>query len=141
MIAVAGGLLLAIGVFLTWYSTGNRFTYVNGKQGDLSAWQALAVLRFLFLAAAAAPLILAWIVVRGHALSWPRGELTAVVAVTAVTLVVVRGLIIKPGDPVSEVSLGVGWYVALVGSVVMLVGAAMHRSRADPSRRKPPGMP
>ena len=38
-----------------------------------------------------APLILAWIIIRGHALAWPRGELTAVVALVALTLTVFRG--------------------------------------------------
>ena len=45
-----------------------------------------------------APLILAYIIVRGHALSWPRGELTAVIALAALTLTIFRGLIDKPGD-------------------------------------------
>jgi len=67
---------------------------------------------------AIAPAILAYIIARDHALSWPRGELTAVVAITAITLILVRGLIIKPSDsghPSGEISLDYGWYIALVG--------------------------
>jgi hypothetical protein len=139
IIAVAGGLLLAIAVFLTWYTTENRFARVDGMRGNLSAWETLSVLRFLLLAAAAAPLILAWIVVRGHALSWPRGELTAVVAITAFTLILMRGLVIKPGEPTSQIGLGVGWWLALLGSAVMVVGAVTHRARQEPGPRKPPG--
>jgi hypothetical protein len=139
IIAVAGGLLLAIAVFLTWYTTQNRFARIDGMRGNLSAWETLSVLRFLLLAAAAAPFILAWIVVRGHALSWPRGELTAVVGITAFTLVLLRGVVIKPGEPTSQIGLGVGWWLALLGAAVMLVGAALHRGRQEPGARKPPG--
>jgi hypothetical protein len=144
IIAIVGGALLALGVFLTWYKLGNPNTHIGSftYQDDrsVSAWQALEVMRWLFLAAALAPVILAYIVVRGHALSWPRGELTAVVAITAVTLVFLRGLIIKPGEPVSQISLGIGWYVALAGSVIMLGGAVSHRARQDVGPRKPPGV-
>ena len=44
------------------------------------------ILRFVLLVAAVAPVILAYIIVRGHALSWPRGELTAVIALVALSL-------------------------------------------------------
>ena len=55
----------------------------KGPNTNCSAWNSLTVFPLLFLLVAAAPLILAWIIVRGHALSWPRGELTAVMAVIA----------------------------------------------------------
>ena len=67
----------------------------------------------MLLIAAVAPLILAWIIVRGHALSWPRGELTAVVALVALTLTLFRGVIDRPGSPSGEISLGYGWWIAL----------------------------
>jgi hypothetical protein len=139
IIAVAGGLLLALAVFLTWYTTQNRFAQIDGMRGNLSAWETLSVLRFLLLLAALAPLILAWIVVRGHALSWPRGELTAVVAITALTLILLRGLVIKPGDPTSQIGLGFGWWLALLGAAIMVVGSVTHRARHDVAPRKPPG--
>ncbi len=49
------------------------------------------------LAAAAAPLILAWIVIRDHELSWPRGELTAVVSIAALGLVLYSGIVDAAG--------------------------------------------
>jgi hypothetical protein len=140
MIAVLGGLLLAVAVFLPWFETQNRFAQVDGLRGDLSAWDTLSVLRFPLLPAAAAPLILAWIVIRGHALSWPRGELTAVVAITAFVLVLLRGLVVKPGEPTSQIGLGIGWWLALLGSAIMVVGAATHRARQDVGPRRPPGV-
>ena len=79
-LAVLGGLLLALGLFLPWYETNpdNRNAKIDGVRGSVSAWAAFPILHWLLLAAAVAPLILAWIIVRDHQLSWPRGEMTAV---------------------------------------------------------------
>lgn len=142
LIAVIGGALLGIGVFLTWYKTGNGNSVLNGIRGGdraFSAWDALQITRYLLVAGAAAPFILAYIVLRDHALSWPRGELTAVVAILAITLVVVRGIIIRPGTPPSEISLEIGWFVALAGAIVMFFGA-VSRSSQQGGPRKPPGV-
>ena len=92
---MVGGALLAISVFLPWYETGNSNSTIasdKGAQPLMSAWNALPVWRFLLLLAAVAPFILAWIIVREHALSWPRGELTAVVGLAALTLILVKRL-------------------------------------------------
>ncbi len=144
IIAVIGGAILAVGVFLAWYQLDNKFakigTLATGTGKTYSAWQALTIMRYFLLAGAASPVILAYIVIRGHALSWPRGELTAVVAIIAVTLVLMRGFIIKPGDPAGQISLQLGWVVALIGSIVMLGGAVFHRARNDTGPRKPPGV-
>ena len=142
IIAVFGGALLAVSVFLPWYKLGNQFATLNGHHGSgthWSAWQSLSIIRILLLLAAAAPVILAWIIVREHGLSWPRGEVTAIVAITAITLVLVRGVIIKPGSPSGEVSLNYGWFVALIAGFVVLVGAIIHRSQFA-TVRKPPGV-
>ena len=93
---------------------------------------------WLLLAAAAAPLILTWIIIREHQLSWPRGEVTAVVAITAATLILYNGLIDRPGDPSETISLKWGWFVALFATLLMLAGAAW-RSTEGGRVRKPPG--
>ncbi len=142
LIAVIGGALLGIGVFLTWYKTGNGNSVLNGIRGggrSFSAWDSLQITRYLLVAGAAAPFILAYVILRDHALSWPRGELTAVVAILAITLVVVRGVIIRPGTPPSEISLDIGWFVALAGALVMFFGA-VTRSSQQGGPRKPPGV-
>jgi hypothetical protein len=142
IIAIVGGVILAVSIFLPWYKLGNQFATLNGHHGagtHLSAWQALSVIRILLLLAAIAPLVLAWIIVRQHGLSWPRGEVTAIVAITAITLVLVRGVIIKPGSPSGEVSLQYGWILALLAGFVVLVGAVIHRSQFA-TVRKPPGV-
>ena len=93
----------------------------------------------LLLIAAVAPLILAWIIVRGHALSWPRGELTAVVALVALTFTLFRGVIDRPGSPSGQISLGYGWWIALLGAILILVGS-VGRAQESAGRRKPPGV-
>jgi hypothetical protein len=142
VIATAGGVLLAISVFLPWYSLGNANATLNvchGPHSSCTAWNALSVIRFLLLLAALAPLILAWIILRGHALSWPRGELTAISALAALTLIIFRGLIDRPGTPSGEISVDYGWWVALLGGLLILTGS-IWRSRESAARRKPPGV-
>jgi hypothetical protein len=142
LIAVIGGIVLAISLFLPWYSLGNHFAKINtchGPNTTCTGWESLSILRWLLLAAAVAPLILAYIIVRGHALSWPRGELTAVTALAALTLIVFRGVIDKPGSPPGEISVTYGWFVALLGGVLILIGS-IWRSRESAARRKPPGV-
>jgi hypothetical protein len=139
--AMAGGVLVGIGVFLNWYETnaGNRAANVNGMKGAFSAWDVHPILRWLLLAAAVAPFILAYIIVRGHQLSWARGEMTAVTAIAAFGLIVYNGVIGRPGEPSSEISLQPGWWVALLGTLLMLGGAALRSSEVERTR-KPPGV-
>lgn len=142
LIATAGGIVLGISLLLAWYSLGNGFAHLNGCRGpntSCSGWHSLSIMRYALLIAALAPAILAWIIVRGHALAWPRGELTAVVAVVALVLTVFRGLIDKPGSPPGEVSVDFGWWVALLGGLLILAGS-MWRSQESAPRRKPPGV-
>jgi hypothetical protein len=142
LLAVVGAAALAIGVFLVWHRTGNANTVLDGHRGgglSYTGWQTHRILRYLLLAAAAAPLILAWIVLRDHQLGWPRGEMTAVVGIVAFGLVAYVGLVSPPGNPRSQVSLGAGWYVAILGTVLEIVGAALRSSVTD-RPRKPPGV-
>jgi hypothetical protein len=141
VIAMVGGVVLAISLFLAWYKTGNANSTIGDIKGankNASAWDVLTIMRYPLLLGAAAPAILSWIIIREHALSWPRGELTAVVGITALTLVFVRGLILKPGDPPGQISLTYGWFVALLGCALILAGAAW-RSSEVPKARKAPG--
>jgi archaellum biogenesis protein FlaJ (TadC family) len=138
ILAMAGGFLLAISIWLPWYATegGNENSTIDGATGTLSCWDAHPVLRWLLLAAAAAPFILAWIIVRQHQLSWPRGQMTMVVAVAAFGLIAYNGLIDRPGDV--GISLKWGWFVALLGTILMLVGSVWRQSETE-IKRKPPG--
>jgi hypothetical protein len=139
--AAVGGVLLAISIFLPWYETSedNRNATIDGARGALSAWEVHDILRWLLLAAAAAPIILLWIVIRDHELSWPRGEMTAVTAIAAFGLVAYVGVIDRPGDPSGEISLQLGWVGAMVGVILMAVGGA-HRASSVERPRRPPGV-
>jgi uncharacterized membrane protein len=142
LIAVLGGILLCISLFLSWFSLGDHFATLHGCRGpnsSCSGWNALASIRYLLLLAALAPVILAYIVIRGHALSWPRGELTAVTALAALTLTVFLGVINKPGSPPGQISVDYGWWVALVAGLLILVGS-IARAQESSARRKPPGV-
>ena len=141
LIASLGGVLLGVCLFLPWYSPNeeNRNAVVAGSREAVSAWDAHSILRFLFLAAAIAPLILLYIVVRDHQLSWPRGEMTAVVAIAAFGFIGYLGIIDRPGEPPGEISLQYGWMAAMAGVLLMMIGGAM-RAGGTERPRKPPGV-
>jgi hypothetical protein len=141
LIAAVGGLLLAAGVFLPWYRTDpdNPNAMIDGASGSLSGWEVHPVLRWLLLAAATAPFILIWIVIREHELSWPRGELTAVVGIAAFGLVAYTGLLDRPGTPSGAIDLSVGFLLAFLGSVLMIAGGALAAGQTERAR-KPPGV-
>jgi hypothetical protein len=141
IVAIVGGILLAIGLFLPWYELENTRVLINDTPGPetLTGFEVHTIIRWLLLAAAAAPLILSWIILRGHALSWPRGEMTAVVSVAALGLIVYISLVDRPGTVTSLVNLKIGVFVSLLGSLLMLGGSAL-RASATERPRKPPGV-
>ena len=141
LVAALGGLLLAICLFLPWYETDpdNPNAAIDGATGALSGWQVHQILRWLLLLAAAAPFILVWIVIREHELSWPRGELTAVAAIAAFGLVGYSGLLDRPGSPSGAISLQLGYFGALLGTILMIAGGAMSAGQTE-RVRKPPGV-
>ena len=141
LIALAGALLLVLGLFLPWYETdpANRNATIAGTRGSVSAFQAEPVLSWLLLALALAPLILAWIALREHQLSWPRGEMTAVIGLVAATLLFYVGVIDRPGEPSGQIGLAYGWYLAFLASLVVAAGGAIRSSEFE-RKRKPPGV-
>ena len=140
LIAVLGGLLLVAGVFAPWYDAVSALASIAGfdGRGSYSAWEAHLVLRWVLLLMAIAPFVLAYIIARDHQLSWARGELTAVLAIAALGLVLYVGVVDRPGSPPGQIELAWGWFVALVGAALMLVGAGLRTGETE-RRRKPPG--
>jgi hypothetical protein len=140
-IAALGGLLLAVCLFLPWYKTDpdNPNAQIDGARGALSGWEVHTTMRWLLLAAAVAPLILIWIVIREHELSWPRGEMTAVAAIAAFGLVAYAGLLDRPGEPGGAISLQLGFFGALLGTILMILGGAISAGETE-RVRKPPGV-
>jgi hypothetical protein len=151
MVAAA---VLVISVFLEWYSlstgpsvdrgplTGPGATPANWACGvghtSCSGIQTFPVVGVLLILAAAAPFILAWIVVRGHSLTWPRGEVTAIVGLIAFVLIAYNGIVDKPQDGL-EMSLGFGYWLALLASLGIFVSGGFRAVESGGgAQRKPP---
>jgi hypothetical protein len=140
-VAIGGGALLAFGLFLPWYDATNRRAIINSERGPetFTGFEVHDLARWLWLAAAVAPLILAYIIVRGHKLSWSRGEMTAVASIAAFGLALYNGIIDRPGEPSGLIGLEPGFWVAMAGILLMLVGSALRASGTE-RPRKPPGV-
>ena len=137
-----GGLVMAVSLFIpkTYEAQPeNPNASINGLKGVLSIWQVHPLMRWVLLAAAAAPFILAWIIIREHELSWQRGEMTAVVAIAASGLLFYAGIVDRPGDPSGAIELDWSWYTAIGGALVMMIGAFLRTSETQKAR-KPPGV-
>ena len=142
LVAVLGGAILGVSVFLAWFTLGDRFAALGacrGPNSSCSAWKSMMIIRYLLLTAAIAPAVLAWIIIRGHALSWPRGEMTAIIAIAALTSTVFRGLIDRPGVPSGEIGIDYGWWIGLAGAILILIGSVWRAQES--ATRKPPGLP
>lgn len=149
--ALASILLLISLFFLPWFdlednpqrSEGAADAFVCGTGNyTCTGWETFPIMRWLLLAAAFAPLILAYILVRGHKLSWAPGELTMVVGFTAFVLVLYNGFIDKPGVQIAEagVSLQYGYFIALLATAMMAAtGFLRSQESGGKKQRKAPG--
>jgi uncharacterized membrane protein len=140
LVAMCGGLLLGACLFANWYSSVSPLAVLAGETGvgKYSGWETHLVLRWVLLVMAVAPFILAYIVARDHQLTWARGELTAGLSFAAVGMLLYVGVVDRPGDPAGQIELAWGWYVALLGAILMLAGSALRTGETE-RRRKPPG--
>ena len=153
----AASILLIVSLlFLPWYSVDldvpqrvegtnafNADSFICGTGEDsCTGWETFPILRWLLLLAALAPLILAWILVRGHKLSWAPGEMTMVAGFAAFVLILYNGIIDKPGTGPAEIgiSLDIGYWIALL-SALTIAGTGFTRSVESAPRqtRKAPG--
>jgi hypothetical protein len=139
-IAVAGAILLVIALFLPWYETNpdNAAANIDGERGTFSGWDVHPIVFWLLLLLAVSPIILAWIIARGYELAWVRGELTAVGAIFGLGLVFFNGIVSKPGEPSSQISLKYGYWLTLFAILLILVGSVMRTGETE-RRRRPPG--
>lgn len=146
--AVASAVLVLSLLFLNWYELTENPSRAMGEgflcgvgEFDCTGWEVFPILRWLLIAAASAPLILAYIVVRGHKLSWAPGEVTMVVGFTAFVLILYNGVIDTPGTQLQEVGVNeqIGYWVALLAALGIAasgVGRAMEETR---HQRRTPG--
>jgi hypothetical protein len=150
VIGFLGSGVLFGSLFLPWFGTScsspghprgcNMNSTLHGAVGTFDAWQTFAKLDILLTLACIAPFILAWIVVRGHDLTWRPGEVTMIVGMIAAVLILLNGIILgKPGSDPVDISLQVGWYIGLVGALCILAGGVL-RQAVGARTRKPPGV-
>jgi hypothetical protein len=149
IVAASGGLVLFLSLFLDWFKVkANRPENLCGAgklhctgYDTFSLFSALIIpgMDLLLTAAAVAPWILVWIVVRGHTLSWPPGEVTMIVGAIAATLILYNGVIDRVGDTREFVSLDIGWYLGLLGALMIVAGGAISQIRRGGVERRPPG--
>ena len=146
LVGVIAGLVLIISLFLEWYSLGSDAVrdessdWVCGVDNtSCTGFDTFPILRWLLIAAAAAPAILAYIVMRGHQLTWPRGELTAVVGITAFVLIAYNGIVDKPSPSDIQISLSYGYFVALLAALgIFFAGGFRAVESGGGAQRKPP---
>lgn len=150
LVGFIGSGVLFGSLFLTWFTTDcstrghppgcNPNSKLHGAYGHFTAWQTFGKLDVLLTLACIAPFVLAWIVIRGHALTWRPGEVTMIVGMVAAVLILLNGVILgKPGSDPVGISLGVGWFVGLVGALGILAGGLV-RQAVGGRTRKPPGV-
>jgi hypothetical protein len=142
-LGMGAALVLLLSLFLPWFTTSsdNPNSTLAGHSGGegVTAWQVFGILDWVLVAACAAPFILSWIVARGHKLTWKPGEVTMIVGITAFVLILCNGIILgRPGDSVA-IGLGIGYFIALIASLGMLV-AGYLRQAFYTTARKPPGV-
>ena len=139
IVAATGGLLLFLSLFLPWFNVSDVKENICGPGADCSAFETFSILDILLVMGAFAPWILVWIVIRGHELSWPPGEVTMIVGAVAGTLILYNGIVDQAGTNQEFVSLGVGWYLGLLASLLIIAGGAISQIRRGGVTRRPPG--
>ncbi len=146
---VAAVMLVVSILFLPWYSLSDvperaqQGAWLCGTDNfSCTGFETFPILRWLLLASAVAPIILAYIVATDTKLSWAPGEMTMVVGFIAMVLILYNGAIDRPApDTGIEFGIGLEWgyWVALLSSIV-IAGVAIARAMAGQTReRKAPG--
>jgi hypothetical protein len=149
LVGFVGSAIMFGALFMNWFSTAcnahaqprgcNWNSEINNQHGSFNAFQTFKLLDILLVAACTAPFILAYLVATGRELTWRPGEVTMIVGITAFVLILCNGIILgRPGEGV-DIGLGIGYVLALVASLGMLV-AGYLRQAFYTTARKPPGV-
>ncbi len=148
--AVAALILLATLLFLNWYGLTETDARVNegidficgDDNYSCTGFATFPILRWLLVLACSAPLVLAWILARGHKLSWAPGEMTMVVGFAAFVLIAYNGILDKPGKVGAEigVTLEPGYFIALAASIGIAASGVLRLMESQKGNlRKAPG--
>jgi hypothetical protein len=153
LIGFVGSAILLFSLFLNWFATScdqhgmpkgcNQNSELHGMKGSFTAFETYKIMDWLLVAACAAPFILAYIIARGHELTWRPGEVTMIVGITAFALILVNGVILgRPGgdDPHNvDISIQIGYLIGLIGSLCIAFGGFVRQAEQIRGR-KPPGV-
>lgn len=146
-LGVFAAALLVFSLFAPWFSLSDvperevQGSWICGEGVyECSAWESLNFWRWLFLAAALAPILMLWFVGTDEMGKYPTGEFTMTVGFTVMVLVFFNGPIVKPGDGVAfGISLEWGWVLAMVSGILIAIsGAARSLKSGGGPKRKPP---
>jgi hypothetical protein len=147
--AISGAVLAISVLLLPWFSltlTPERVeqdAWLCGTDNtSCTAWETFPILRWLLLLAAIAPLILGYILVRGHKLSYPPGEITMIAGFAAIMLIVYNGILDRPApDNGVEFEIGLSWgyWVALIGAIGIAATGFLRSQAGQKRARKAPG--
>jgi|SRR5687768_16978540 hypothetical protein len=148
--AVASVLMIFSLIFLEWFALTD--TPARAEQGawvcgvedfSCTGWETFTILKYALLLAALAPAILGYILIRGHKLSYPPGEMTMIAGFTAFVLIAYNGIMFKPEPVEGQVfgtSLGIGYWIALLAAAVIgVVGFLRSQVSGGKQQRKAPG--
>jgi hypothetical protein len=162
LIGFLGVAVLAFALFvLPWYSSScpnvheaasaaahcnpnSKIKLATGQlaYGSYTGWEVLKFMRWFLLAGCIAPFILAYIIARGHDLSWRPGEVTMIVGIVITALVLLDGIILgRPGGSdknAVDIGLEPGYLVAIVGAFLISFGG--FRRQAEGVKPSPPGV-
>jgi hypothetical protein len=163
-IGFAGAVIMAVALFLLpWFSSScaskaaalasggsggcnpnSKIELASGfiKYGTFTGWETYTYIRYLLLAACIAPFVLAYIIIRGYALSWRTGEVTMIVGMVAFALIILDGIILgRPGGNKKnavDISIEYGYLVGLLGAFLMAYGG--FRRQSEDVKPQPPGV-
>jgi hypothetical protein len=151
-VGFAGAAVLLGSLFLPWFSTScdenkrpkgcNPNSLIHSTRGDFNAFETYGIMDILLVAACIAPFVLAYIIVRGHELTWRPGEVTMIVGMIAFSLIILNGIILgKPGERPDnvDISLQIGYLVGLIGASMITAGGLVRQALGG-RERKPPGV-
>jgi hypothetical protein len=147
LVGLGAAALLVIALFLPWFSlthSPQRFeqkAWICGAGNyDCSGWSTFPIDRFLFLAAAAAPIILTYFIITAQRGQYPTGEFTMTVGLAVIVLAGYNGFIDKPGSGIKfGIGLEYGFFLALLAGVAMAVAGALRSLESGGGApRKPP---
>ena len=147
LLGLLSSVLLVASLFLPWFGLTDVPTRDDPDEWvcgvgvhSCTGFDTFPILRWLLIAAATAPLILAYLILTAQRGQYPTGEFTATVGFTALVLIFFVGIISKPGGTPFGISLEYGYFVALLAGVLMAIAGALRslESGGGPAK-KPPG--